>query len=408
MATGGVATTPKNVFGFDPRSVPGCVLWLDAADSSTLTGSPVTSVRDKVLGTAFTKAGAGSITTTTINSVQALNFDGNSSISGSLNSILSGSIFIVWKASVSVGVFYRAFYTWATNGNLNFPVFGYLGNGSANTVGPYTTNRTAGSPTTVVTVGTSYMTSYSWNGIQATVGFNGAVPTTGLQPNPYSDTATTFLVCNENGTFTQLVIGEIILYSIPVSDEQRQQVEGYLAWKWGLNSSIPTSHPYYSSRPFGRIFQPIDIENCQLWLDAADQTAVTTSGSTVTSWIDKSGYGRTLYPATGSGTTTYVLYGRGYSVKLNGSYMYTFNPVDLTTYTVFIVALAQTSVNNQAVFSAMSGLVVTGAASFNSTDSFGFYMDSSAPSTRFYGSLSGNPATNPATNDAIANGSTAK
>ena len=400
MATGGVATTPKNVFGFDPRSVAGCVMWLDAADSSTLTGSPVTSVRDKVGGITLTKTGSGSITTTTINSVQALNFDGNSYLSGVLNNLLSGSVFIVWKASTSIGITWRPFFTWNTNGTLKFPAFGYVGGGLANTVGPYTTNINTGSPTTVVTVGSSYMASYSWNGIRATVGFNGAVPTTGLQPNPYSDTSSTFLICNENGSLTQTVIGELIVYNSLVSDEQRQQIEGYLAWKWGLNTSIPTTHPHYSLRPFGRIFQPIDIENCQLWLDAADSSAVITSGTAVTAWVDKSGYGRTLYQATGSGTTTYVSYGPGYSVKLNNSYMYTFNPVDLTTYTVFIVALAQTAVDNQAVFSAMSGLVVTGAASFNSTDSFGFYMDSLASSrldTRFYGSLVANWAVNPAT-----------
>ena len=407
MATGGVATTPKNVFGFDPRSVTGCAMWLDAADSSTLTGSPVTSIRDKLAGITLTKAGTGSITTTTINSVQALNFDGNSYLSGVLNNLLSGSAFIVWNASTSIAT-WRPFFTWTTNSTLKFPAFGYVYvSGSANTVGPYTTNINTGSPTTVVTVGSSYMASYSWNGIRATVGFNGAVPTTGLQPNPYSDTSSSFLICNENGSLTQTVIGEIIVYNSLVSDEQRQQIEGYLAWKWGLNTSIPTKHPYYSLRPFGRIFQPIDIENCQLWLDAADtSTVIRTSGTTVTSWIDKSGYGRTLYQSAGSGTTTYVSYGPGYSVKLNNSYMYTFNPVDLTTYTVFIVALAQTAVDNQAVFSAISGLVVTGAASFNSTDSFGFYMDSLASTrldSRFYGSLLANVAVNAATtvNDKI-------
>jgi hypothetical protein len=30
---------------------------------------------------------------------------------------------------------------------------------------------------------------------------------------------------------------------------QRQQVEGYLAWKWGLNASLPTTHPYYKVIP---------------------------------------------------------------------------------------------------------------------------------------------------------------
>jgi hypothetical protein len=30
---------------------------------------------------------------------------------------------------------------------------------------------------------------------------------------------------------------------------QRQQVEGYLAWKWGLQTALPTTHPYYKVRP---------------------------------------------------------------------------------------------------------------------------------------------------------------
>ena len=41
--------TSKSIWGFDPRSVGGCVVWLDAADSNTLTlsGSNITGWRDK-------------------------------------------------------------------------------------------------------------------------------------------------------------------------------------------------------------------------------------------------------------------------------------------------------------------------------------------------------------------------
>ena len=37
---------------------------------------------------------------------------------------------------------------------------------------------------------------------------------------------------------------ELIIYSTTLSITQRQQVEGYLAWKWTLQSSLPTTHPY--------------------------------------------------------------------------------------------------------------------------------------------------------------------
>jgi hypothetical protein len=46
-------------------------------------------------------------------------------------------------------------------------------------------------------------------------------------------------------------IGEIAAYGRILSNADRQKVEGYLAWKWGINSSLPVSHPYYSAAPTG-------------------------------------------------------------------------------------------------------------------------------------------------------------
>jgi len=42
-------------------------------------------------------------------------------------------------------------------------------------------------------------------------------------------------------------IAEILVYFANLSDAQRQQVEGYLAWKWGLQGNLPTTHPYKRS-----------------------------------------------------------------------------------------------------------------------------------------------------------------
>jgi hypothetical protein len=46
-----------------------------------------------------------------------------------------------------------------------------------------------------------------------------------------------------------------------LSLSQRQQVEGYLAWKWGLNGQLNQ-------------FNPTSISGCQLWLDAADSSTI--------------------------------------------------------------------------------------------------------------------------------------
>jgi hypothetical protein len=39
-------------------------------------------------------------------------------------------------------------------------------------------------------------------------------------------------------------IAEILVYQGDLSTNQRQQIEGYLAWKWGLQSNLPANHPY--------------------------------------------------------------------------------------------------------------------------------------------------------------------
>jgi hypothetical protein len=44
-------------------------------------------------------------------------------------------------------------------------------------------------------------------------------------------------------------ICEIIVYSSDLTSRERQQVEGYLAWKWGIQSSLPSTHTYYKFPP---------------------------------------------------------------------------------------------------------------------------------------------------------------
>jgi hypothetical protein len=84
-------------------------------------------------------------------------------------------------------------------------------------------------------------------------------------------------------------IYELLGFGGQLSTTQRQQIEGYLAAKWGLLASLPSTHPYRSLPPTLRPFGPMDVSGCSLWLDAADRTALTLSGSNVTWWNDKSG-----------------------------------------------------------------------------------------------------------------------
>jgi len=44
-------------------------------------------------------------------------------------------------------------------------------------------------------------------------------------------------------------ISEVLVYSTMLTTPHTQQIEGYLAWKWGIQNYLPSSHPYREVRP---------------------------------------------------------------------------------------------------------------------------------------------------------------
>jgi hypothetical protein len=92
-------------------------------------------------------------------------------------------------------------------------------------------------------------------------------------------------------------IGEIIIFNKQLIYNERRQIEGYLAHKWGLSSSLSNIHPYknippsyfipfMSEAPFR--FSPNIYPNLLYWVDATDPSSYTLSGSTITNIRDKS------------------------------------------------------------------------------------------------------------------------
>ena len=78
-------------------------------------------------------------------------------------------------------------------------------------------------------------------------------------------------------------------------------------------------------------FSPVDIPGLSLWLDAADTTTLTLTGSNVTRWNDKSS---NAYHATGFGSTTLGTFTTGTrGINLNGSdtYFYASNSNGMNT-----------------------------------------------------------------------------
>ena len=359
--------------------ISGCQLWLDAADTSnfTLSGSNVTQIKDKSINSYTFTGSAGTYPT------QTATMNGRPVISSANGKYLRTTNFNQNFLTASVFFVMRPTEDLSTSA-LTFPTYSII----------------SGTRTGIIEIGSTYWLGGNYPFVyQSGYGFLGANE---IGFNPLNKTllvtgivagtaVTNYMYINgslnrnggENGTFAQLLspqnlecigdsgnsfgydFAEILIFGTVVPNGQRQQVEGYLAHKWGLISSLPNTHPYKSLSPSFSIsnnFVPSLIPGCALWLDAADASTITGT-TTVTEWRDKSGNSRHL--GVGAGTTSYS----SNAIQLNSSYMFVDSLVDLSKHSVFIVVKG-TGQFNKTVFNAKPLFNV----SWNSLDAFGFYL----------------------------------
>jgi hypothetical protein len=310
----------KSVWGFDPRTISGCQLWLDAADQNvmTLSGSTVTQWKDKSGNVKNTTSYAGTptVNASAINGRQAITLNGSSSFTGSITG--SGNTLTVCIVGIQGS-------GCATDGGLL--CFGRPGVADWQDTGSFTieegqlsgsmfsTRAFVSTQRTTTGVNTPFIYILIFDGTYANTYTNGTFQssTSSSGSFAYTEYKIGTRAGNSGDTFWTGFIGEALVYNSALTTSERQQVEGYLAHKWGLQTSIPSTHPFYSIRPHLRTFQPIDVPGCQLWLDAADLSSLVLSGSSVTTWNDKSGNGyhmNTLPASAGwSGTAAYPTIG---------------------------------------------------------------------------------------------------
>lgn len=50
-------------------------------------------------------------------------------------------------------------------------------------------------------------------------------------------------------SYQDTTISEVLVYNGTITLQNRQKVEGYLAWKWGLQNNLATGHPYKLNAP---------------------------------------------------------------------------------------------------------------------------------------------------------------
>ena len=330
---------------FQPVDLPGgALLWLDAADTRTITGSPVTQWTDKSGRGSNATTGTGSVVAgTAINSLNTLRFgfDIRLYLSNFVMPSSQTSVFYVFRGVTQNtgggGTGYFIFSRTTDNflvfsGNEQFFAYQNLpaGRSYIGIIGP-TGERNWGNLSTtaffnavnvISTTGVSYASS---NGLSLPLVGSSNVSNTVFTASTYQ-ISTTRACCGDVFTYD---LGELVVCDGTVSTPAAQQMEGYLAWKWGVQRSLPTTHPYYNALPSTPLFTPAQLSGLVLWMDPTDITTLTLSGSSVTQWRDKSATGAIFNTVNGNPTyTTSLINGRP--------------GIDLTNATGFISSATQT------------------------------------------------------------------
>ena len=361
---------------FVPTSISGCSLWLDAADPATviLSSGSVSQWNDK----------SGNGNTATLNSgaigysQNALVFNGTQVLQTNLSSANNTqTIFFVATANASnlIDVL-SVSSTGATSG------FQYSLTNFQQTIARYGGTPVLTGATLTSNVRFLYNASIV-GGASAFLYANGSQ--TGFSnPAPSlsgSGTVTIggFLSSGSPGQRFSGTLNEVIVYTTSFTTPQRQQVEGYLAWKWGLQANLPTTHPYYSIAPNSQglgippglrlaaptqsfqtssvglpFLNPTSLSGIQLWLDGQDPNGtgiVPSNGASISTWVDKSGVGNN--GTAGGSTPTYNLSTRG--LTFSSGYYNTNYSASLQSETVFLVFISPTLTNFQRMMSSTGG-----------------------------------------------------
>ncbi len=251
------------------------LMWLDSTDATTVfqdvagltpatSGTTVALWNDKS-GNAFNATqGTAANRPVYVNGVNtALRFSNNWA---SVFTFMTSSITMSGTTGFNgaVGSMFSVVNATSTGGNSNISVAGFR-NGGGNFTGFSTPNAT--------TWGMDWWTNniYTWNtgativtGANAVMGFtnasgaqlfslNGTTYTNTVATTTITNNATTLMIANDNccgnTRYFNGNISELLAIKLNLQTSYRRQLEGYLAWKYGISGSLPVSHTYKSFTP---------------------------------------------------------------------------------------------------------------------------------------------------------------
>ena len=393
-----ISTLPPT--GFDPRSIPNMSLWLDAQDTTTITGNPVTTWRDKS-GAGFNATSATGPTQSTYNGYPVLSFNGTNQRMTSSHTInpANHTLITVYRPAVLNGNFQgnTSLFRYQTGGT--FVVFPYM---QATTQRGYITSYD-GAPLTDANstmVGNAVTTALNIIVIPIASGsqqvyLNGTLQTQNTQALT-AGTSPTLTIGSQGGVseFFQGDVGEMMVYSRQLTSGERVNITGYLAWKWGLQSIAGSTYTPWGTNDIRNFtflptlpaltynanieqapaFNPRSISGMTLWLSGKDPNGtgvLPANGASISTWVDKSGSGRNATQASAGLQPTYNLAGQ--YLLFDGTKRFdmadAFNMLNTTNrrYTLFVV---EKRIPGQIVQSFLIGGNTAGASIF-----FGYNTD---------------------------------
>lgn len=242
---------------FTPRVISSLTLWYDPTDSTTITrsGASVSAWNDKS-GNGWnltTQNGSPQYSATLINNLPGMDLTNSSGFISSSNPTLSANCTLAMILVVKSGI--AAWGSFFTHGSRDNDVA--LERNSINAGTTLLHFQTANDNSTgdltytvdqvaiyygTLTAGTSrFFERFGGGTTNSTTATNSS--TIGSGP------ATIRIGRSDVGENANSHIGEVIYYSKVLSTAESEQIEGYLAWKWGLQSSLPLNHPFKNAAP---------------------------------------------------------------------------------------------------------------------------------------------------------------
>lgn len=227
-------------------------LWLDAADSSTVTANESGRVgewqdksgNDRHASTTLGTSARPIVLDGTLNSLDEIEFNGSNQqlylpVGNHLAFTENMSFFAVFRRGASANVSTLG----AGSGQLAHSTVLFLENMfvagfAASTFVNFGTVTTHGAMMAAVVRNSTHLTAY----------INGS-DVDGEKSIGAVGTTTVHMVGRSSDVYHSGTIAEIIAVEETLSNEDRQKIEGYLAHKWGIEDTLPAEHPYKDAAP---------------------------------------------------------------------------------------------------------------------------------------------------------------